>query len=249
MAGIKQLANQTAWYGLSNIIGRFINYLLTPILTSIYAPAAYGDISLLYAIAAFLNIVFTYGMETSYFRFNQMEAESKVFNNAFSSLLLTTIFFSIVLIIPAETIANSLELNGHKEFVLYVIGIVALDTLAVLPFSKLRHEGRPRKFAFIKVTNILFNVLIVLFFLQVCKPAFEQGKDNFFASLYNPKIGIGYVFIAQLVSSALTFVLLFKEWKDYRFDWDAKLFKEIFLYSTPLIVVGFGGMINETIDR
>lgn len=93
MSGIKQLASQTAWYGLSNIIGRFINYLLTPLLTSIYAPAAFGDISLLFAIAAFLNIIFTYGMETSYFRFIQLEEEKKVFNNALSSLLITTALF------------------------------------------------------------------------------------------------------------------------------------------------------------
>lgn len=249
MAGIKQLANQTAWYGLSNIIGRFINYLLTPLLTSIYAPAEYGDISLLFAIAAFLNIVFTYGMETSYFRFTQLEKESNVFNNAFTSLLGTTVLFSILLILPSEQIANYLELHGHKEFILYVIGIVALDTLSVLPFSKLRQEGRPRKFAFIKITNILVNVLLVIFFLQICKPAFEEGKNNLFAHLYSPQIGIGYVFVAQLIASALTFILLWKEWKSYQFSWDAKLFKEIFIYSTPLIIVGFGGMINETIDR
>ena len=249
MAGIKQLANQTAWYGLSNILGRFINYLLTPILTSIYAPEAYGDISLLFAIAAFLNIVFTYGMETSYFRFNQLEDEKKVFNNAFSSLLLTTTLFSAALIIPSSYIAASLKLNGHSEYIIYVIGIVALDTLAVLPFSKLRHQGRPRKFAFIKISNILINVLLVIFFLQMCKPAFEEGKQNFLSTLYSPGIGIGYVFIAQLIASAITIVLLLKEWRGYRFNLDAKLFKQLFAYSTPLIIVGFGGMINETIDR
>ncbi len=249
MSGIKQLANQTAWYGLSNIIGRFINYLLTPILTSIYAPAAFGDISLLFAIAAFLNIIFTYGMETSYFRFNQIEQETKVFNNAFSSLLLTTIIFSTLLILPAGWIASYLSLDGHTEYIFYVVGIVALDTLAVLPFSKLRHEGRPRKFAFIKITNILINVLLVIFFLQICKPAFEKGEASIFSSLYNPTIGIGYVFLSQLIASGCTLLLLIKELKTYQFNIDLKLFKEIFIYSSPLIIVGFGGMINETIDR
>ena len=249
MSGIKQLANQTAWYGLSNIIGRFINYLLTPLLTSIYAPAAFGDISLLFAIAAFLNIIYTYGMETSYFRFIQLEDEKKVFNNAFSSLLLTTLIFSALLILSADSIAAYLQLNGHKEYIVFVIGIVALDTLAVLPFSKLRHEGRPQKFAVIKITNILINVLLVVFFLQICKPAFENGQKNIWANCYNPSIGIGYVFVAQLMASGLTILLLQKEFRTFQFKIDTQLIKDIFIYSSPLIIVGFGGMINETIDR
>jgi O-antigen/teichoic acid export membrane protein len=249
LSGIKQLANQTAWYGLSNIIGRFINYLLTPLLTSIYAPAAFGDISLLFAIAAFLNIIYTYGMETSYFRFIQLEDEKKVFNNAFSCLLLTTLVFSVLLILPAASTAAYLQLNGHKEYIVFVIGIVALDTLAVLPFSKLRHEGRPQKFAVIKITNILINVLLVVFFLQICKPAFENGQKNIWANCYNPSIGIGYVFVAQLMASGLTILLLQKEFRTFQFKIDTQLIKDIFIYSSPLIIVGFGGMINETIDR
>ncbi len=249
MSGIKQLASQTAWYGLSNIIGRFINYLLTPLLTSIYAPAAFGDISLLFAIAAFLNIIFTYGMETSYFRFIQLEDEKKVFNNAFSSLLITTVLFSAMLILPAPSIAKYLQLEGHEEYILLVIGIVALDTFAVLPFSKLRHEGRPKKFALIKISNILINVSLVIFFLHICKPAFENGENNFWSALYSPSIGIGYVFVAQLIASGITLLLLFKEFKSYQIDINPDLIKNILLYSSPLIIVGFGGMINETIDR
>lgn len=249
MSGIKQLANQTVWYGLSNIIGRFINYLLTPILTSIYAPAAFGDISLLFASAAFLNIIYTYGMETSYFRFNQIEDEKKVFNNAFSLLLFTTVFFSTLFIVPSKSIAAFLMLDGHHEYILYVIGIVGLDTLAVLPFSKLRHEGRPRKFAFIKILNILINVMLVIFFLQICKPAYQRGDHSLWAKLYHPTVGIGYVFLAQLIASACTIVLLLHELTSYKFKLDKQLIKDLFMYSSPLIIVGFGGMINETIDR
>lgn len=249
MSGIKQLASQTAWYGLSNIIGRFINYLLTPLLTSIYAPAAFGDISLLFAIAAFLNIIFTYGMETSYFRFIQLEEEKKVFNNALSSLLITTALFSAMLILPASSIAAYLQLAGHEEYILLVVGIVALDTIAVLPFSKLRHEGRPKKFALIKISNILINVSLVIFFLHVCKPAFENGEKNIWSTLYSPSIGIGYVFVAQLIASGITLLLLFKEFKSFQLDINTRLVRDILIYSSPLIIVGFGGMINETIDR
>ena len=191
MSGIKQLANQTIWYGLSNIVGRFINYLLTPILTYFYAPAQFGDISILFAYAAFLNIIFTYGMETSYFRFTQNVEEKKVFNTAFTSLLLSTTLFCLLLLLPVQHVANFMEIGKHPEYVIYVVGIVAFDTLAVLPFSKIRFEGRPRKFALIKLINILINFGLVVFILYVLKPIHQNNAKSFLGGLYDPKIGIG----------------------------------------------------------
>ena len=249
MAGIKQLANQTIWYGLSNIVGRFINYLLTPILTYIYASAEYGDISILFATAAFLNIIFTYGMETSYFRFTQKEEQQKVFNTTFSMLLITTTVLLVLLLYPIQYIANAMNLSEHPEWLVYVVLIVALDTFSVIPFSKLRQDGKPKKFAAIKLLNILINMFFVIFFLYFCKEDFESEKQSFFASLYNPNIGIGYVFIANLIASAATLLMLVKEFTGFQVNLDKKLLKEIFIYSTPLIIVGFGGIINETIDR
>ncbi len=249
MAGIRQLANQTIWYGLSNIVGRFINYLLTPILTFIYASADYGDISILFATAAFLNIVFTYGMETSYFRFAQKEEQQKVFNTTFSMLLITTTALLVFLLSPIQYIADTMNLGEHPEWLVYVVLIVALDTFAVIPFSKLRQDGKPKKFAAIKLLNILINMFFVIFFLYFCKEDYESGKQSFFASLYNPNIGIGYVFIANLIASAATLLMLVKEFTGFQVNLDKKLLKEIFIYSTPLIIVGFGGIINETIDR
>jgi O-antigen/teichoic acid export membrane protein len=249
LAGIRQLANQTIWYGLSNIVGRFINYLLTPILTFIYASADYGDISILFATAAFLNIVFTYGMETSYFRFTQKEEQQKVFNTTFSMLLITTTALLVLLLSPIQYIADTMNLGEHPEWLVYVVLIVALDTFAVIPFSKLRQDGKPKKFAAIKLLNILINMFFVIFFLYFCKEDYESGKQSFFASLYNPNIGIGYVFIANLIASAATLLMLVKEFTGFQVNLDKKLLKEIFIYSTPLIIVGFGGIINETIDR
>lgn len=249
LAGIRQLANQTIWYGLSNIVGRFINYLLTPILTFIYASADYGDISILFATAAFLNIVFTYGMETSYFRFTQKEEQQKVFNTTFSMLLITTTALLVLLLSPIQFFADTMNLSEHPEWLVYVVLIVALDTFAVIPFSKLRQDGKPKKFAAIKLLNILINMFFVIFFLYFCKEDFESGKQNFVASLYDPNIGIGYVFIANLIASAATLLMLAKEFTGFKVNLDKQLLKEIFIYSTPLIIVGFGGIINETIDR
>lgn len=249
MSKIKKLASQTFWYGFSNIFGRFINYLLTPLLTGIYSSAQYGDISILFAYAAFLNIVFTYGMETAYFRFNNTQPEPMVYNTGMASLFITTILLTAVLMIPVPAVASAMKIEQHPEFVRWVIWIVALDTLAVLPFSKLRYEGRPRKFAAIKILNILVNVGLVVFFLVFCKGEHEKGANNIWAVLYNPRIDIGYVFLANLAASLITLLLLGREIIAFRPVLDKSLWKSMMAYTAPLIIVGFGGMINETIDR
>lgn len=249
MSSIKKLAGQTFWYGFSNIFGRFINYLLTPLLTGIYSSEQYGDISILFAYASFLNIVFTYGMETAYFRFNNNFPEKEVYNTGLFTLILTTVIFTAALMLPVPAVASFMKLGNHPEFVKWVLWIVALDTLAVLPFSKLRFENRPRKFAAIKITNILVNVGMVLFFLVLCKGDYERNADTAWAIIYNPKINIGYVFLANLIASAITIILLGKELLAFKPAMNTRLLKEMLVYTAPLIIVGFGGMINETIDR
>ena len=249
MSSIKKLAGQTIWYGLSSIFGRFLNYLLTPILATIFASAEYGKITTLFTIAAFLNIFFTYGLETSYFRFSAQEPEQKVYNTCSSSIIISTVLLTALLWLLTDNIAVFLELSDHPEFILWVIFIVALDTLSVMPFAKLRHTGRPRKFAAIKILNILINVGLVIFFLVVCKNDYEKNADTFFAVIYNPQIGLGYVIIANLVASGITLLLLAKEFFQFNFRLNPNFWKEMMRYSWPLIIVGFGGMVNETIDR
>jgi O-antigen/teichoic acid export membrane protein len=249
LSSIKKLAGQTAWYGLSSIFGRFLNYLLTPLLATIFASAEYGKITTLFTIAAFLNIIYTYGLETSYFRFSSLQPESKVYNTSSSSIIITTILLTVVLWFFVNDIAIFLELPDHPEYILWVIFIVAVDTLCVMPFAKLRYTGRPRKFAAIKILNIIINVALVIFFLVVCKNEYEKNSSNFLASLYDPKMGLGYVIIANLIASGVTLLLLAREFFQFSFRIDAGFWKEMMRYSWPLIIVGFGGMINETIDR
>ena len=204
LSGIKKLAGQTIWYGMSSIFGRFLNYLLTPLLTTIFFADDYGVISLLFGYAAFLNIIFTYGMETSYFRFASIEPEKKVYNTASSSLWISTILFSILLFGFREPLASFIDISHHPEYITWTILIVALDTLAVMPFAKLRYEQRPRKYAFIKILNILINIGLILFFLVFCKNEYENNPGSTWAKLYDPGIGLGYVFIANLAASGIT---------------------------------------------
>ena len=249
MSGIKKLAGQTIWYGVSSIFGRLLNYLLTPVLTAIFLEREYGKISILFTIAALLNIIYTYGMETSYFRFASTQPESKVYNTASTSIWFTTSIFTILLLLLVPPIAEFYELADHPEYITWIILIVGLDTLAVMPFAKLRFEGRPRKYALIRVLNIVINVGLVLFFYLLCKPAYESSPESFLGKLYDPSVGLGYVVLANLAASAITLVLLAKELFQFRLRLNPVFWKEMMSYSWPLIIVGFGGIINETIDR
>lgn len=234
------------WYGVSSIFGRFLNYLLNPLLATLFATADFGKISTLFAIAAFLNIFFTYGLETAYFRFSTKIEEKKVYNTAVSSIIITTTILGTILLLLSKQIAFFLEIPEHPEYIQWVIAIVMIDTFCLLPFSKLRFEGRPRKFASIKIFNILLNVSLVIFFLVVCKKAPE---GSFLNNLYTDDIGLGYVIIANLIASTVTFLLLLKEFFQFKFKLDFTFWKELMQYSWPLIIVGFGGMVNELIDR
>ena len=158
MGTLKKLAGQTAIYGLSSILGRSINFLLIIVYTGYLSKADLGAFTGIYALIGFLNIVFTYGMETSYFRFTQTEEQQKVFNTTFSMLLITTTAFLLLLLFPIQYIADIMQLSTHPEWLVYVVVIVALDTFAVIPFSKLRQDGKPKKFAAVKLLNIFYQI-------------------------------------------------------------------------------------------
>ena len=246
MSGIKKLASQTVWYGASTIFNRMLSYLLTPLLTSIFIASDFGKITTLFTIAAFMNIIYSFGMETAYFRFLTEENEDKVYNTAFSTIIINTILISIVFFFFAQPIAEFIKLPDHKEYIYWVILIVIFDTLAVLPFAKLRHSGRPRKYALIKMLNILLQISLVIFFFLICKPA---AQGSFLSEFYNPQIGPGYVIVANVIASGITLLLLSRECLQFKWSADRMFWKKMIIYSLPLLIVGFGGMVNELIDR
>ena len=246
MSGIKKLAQQTIWYGTSTIVNRMLGYLLTPLLTSVFAAGDFGKITTLFTIAAFMNIVYSFGMETAYFRFISREDESKVYNNAFVIIAITTILFTLFFALLIQPIAALIKLPDHPEYIWWVILIVIFDTMAVLPFAKLRHSGRPVKFAFVKVINVVIQLALVVFFLFICKNA---PSGSIFASFYKPEVGVGYVILSNVIASGVTLLLLYREFFQFQFVIDKDLCRQIIIYSLPLLIVGFGGMVNELIDR
>lgn len=240
------------WYGASSIAARFLNYLLTPYLTdpSVLKGSAYGEMSLIYAAIPFLNVIFTYGLETAYFRFSKTkEEERNVFSTSMVSIIVSTVLLTGVLLLFRNQLALLIGIQDHPEYFTWSAFIIAFDALSALSFAKLRYEGRPVKFATVRIAGIVLNIGLTVFFLSVCPRIQHSNPHGFIGTWYNRDLGVGYVIIANLVQSVFTILLLSKEFFSFRWKFDAKLWKQVILYSSPLILAGFAGMINETFDR
>ena len=255
MSSIKKLAGQTIWYGISSIAARFINYLLTPLLTynltNTEGQAHYGQIGLIYSAIPILNIVFTYGFETAYFRFaSKEEFKNDIYNTAAISLFFSTIFFSVLLWIFQHAFGVAIGLADFPSIIQISIFIIALDALSTIPFAKLRQEQRPRKFAFIKIAGILINIFVTWFYVAWCPKHVDVNANSFLNIIYDPSTNpVVYVVFANLIQSAFTLLFLSNEIKQIRFKFNTQLWKEMMIYSLPLVIAGMGGMINETFDR
>lgn len=255
MSIYKKLAGQTAIYGLSSILGRLLNYLLVPLYTRVFETGEYGVVTQFYAYAAFLNIVFTYGLETAFFRFSQTENNRpQVYSTALISLLLTSAAFFLVITFFAGPIAASFvaadQLDSHLPlYVIWFAGILAADAITAIPFARLRQQNKALRFAMIRLVNILLNIGFNLFFLVICPKWIALHPDSWMTSCYDPSHGVGYVFLANLLASLITLVLLLPELRHVTAGFDRALWKNMLRYALPLMVAGFAGMINETFDR
>jgi O-antigen/teichoic acid export membrane protein len=250
---LKKLAGQTVIYGLGTMLPRFLNYLLTPILTRQFLPAEYGINSELFAYISFLNVIFTYGMETTFFNFNaRLDDKRAVYSTALMSLLTSSVVFSILLLLVSPGIANALSTPNAiypVKFITWSILIIATDAIAAIPFAKLRSENKAIKFSVLKLINVIVNFSLTVFFVKFCKTAYEHNEVNFMASLYDPEIGIGYVFLSSLIANVVTLLLLGRQLAAIQLHLNTALLKQMLSYTWPLIILGFAGMINETLDR
>ncbi len=249
MSSIKKLAGQTLWYGIPTVGSRFIGYILNFSLIYLYQAADTADLTQIYALIPFLNILFTYGMETAYFRFVQEQDKQKLYSTLCISLFITSLIFSVVLLMFSQQLADATYMPGHPEYFKWMVWIIFFDTLSTLPFARLRQEGRPRKYAFVKLTTIVINVLVVLFFLGICPNIQRTDPGSILLIFYDPSIGIGYYLVGNLVGSIVALIFLRKEMLDIKIDFDSKICKQVIKYAYPLIIVGMGGMINEMLSR
>jgi O-antigen/teichoic acid export membrane protein len=238
------------WYGVSSIAARFLNYLLTPYLTSTLLTSAYGEMNLVYSLIPFLNILFLYGLETAYFRFVQKKGnEPEVYNTITVSLIVSTVVFTVLVLLFRNTFAGIISLKEHPEYITWSAFIIAFDALTIIAFARLRQEGRPVKYAMIKIAGILVYIGLTVFFLSVCPALVKKDPNGFISVFYDRKKEVAYIFIANVAQAVVTFLLLAKVFFSFQWKFNKQLWKEIMIYSLPLLIAGFGGMINETFDR
>jgi len=235
MSEMKSLAKDTAIYGLSSIIGKFLNYLLVPLYTYVLARTDdYGIVTNLYAWTALLLVILTYGMETGFFRFaNREDYDAKsVYKTAFLTLLSTSTLFALLVVLFQQPIADGMGYSGHAEFITMMAITVALDAFACIPFAYLRYQKRPIRFAVLKLLFVVLNIGFNLLFLVVL------GKNDVY-----------YVFLSNILATIIQTLCLLPFTLPKGGHYDVQVLKQMLRYSLPLLVLGVAGIMNQTLDR
>lgn len=247
---LKKLAGETAIYGMSSIIGRFLNWWLVPYYSRIFLPEEYGVVTNLYSYVAFLLVILTFGMETGFFRFaNKTQQNDKIYSTSAFSLFGSSLLFVAIAFIFSGKLAGFLDYPNSKQYIEWLAVIVALDAATAIPFANLRLEGKAVRFATLKMVNIFFNIFFNVFFLTVCPYILKSNPDSFVRFIYHPEFGVGYVFISNLIASVITLIMLIPEIRKIKLLFDWRLFREMFWYSFPILLVGIAGMVNQNIDK
>ncbi|MEL6358443.1 MAG: lipopolysaccharide biosynthesis protein [Bacteroidota bacterium] len=252
MRPLQKLASETVLYGLSSVLGRVLNYLLlVPFYTSIFLPTDYGVITEWYAYAAFLQLLYTYGMETAYFRFAQKEPAA--FDWTLSALLASSLVFSGLLVLLATPITVALGYSGHTRYVYYFAAILAVDTAAAIPFARLRLHKRALFFVGAKLLQIALTIALNLGLLYGCA---HIAAGNSLSSLqpwvarwYDPTKRVEYVFMANLVANAAILPLLSRSFMHFRFRLPWQSLRPMLVYAFPLLLMGLAGTVNEMLSR
>lgn len=251
MAGIRGLFKDTAIYGVSSILGRFLNWCLVPLYTIMFPAEEYGIVTYIYSIVGLALIILTYGMETGFFRFANHERyhdAMEVYSTALVSLAVSSTAFIAAVLIWLQPISAALDCGGHEIYVAMMAVTVGLDAFTSLPFSFLRYRKRPVRFATLRLVNIGLNIGLNLFFILLC-PWLWEHAPGWIAWFYDPDFGIGYIFLSNVATSVLNLLLLIPELRGFRYRFNGKLWREMIVYSFPLLVLGVAGIMNQTIDK
>lgn len=248
MPSIKQLASQTAIYGLTTILARMLNFALTPLHTSLMGRAEYGVLNDLYSLIAFLMVLLTFGMETAFFKFynDPKRDKNQVFSSTAGFTLYTSAIIFLVLALFFEPILALLRYEGQPNFVIWMLLIVAMDAIAAVPLARLRAEHRPMKFLAVRLSSIGLMVLLNLcFFLWFPHLLKVDIAADFIRSFYEPGLGVTYILVANLIGNGLMLLLFLPELLkiDLRPNWP--LLRKILLYSSPLVIGFLAGIANE----
>lgn len=252
MSSLKKLANETVWYGASSIFAKFFVQVLTPYLTAEFRGSPdFGKMALIYAAFSFINMGALFGLDYAFFRFIvKKETPRSLYSTLFISLASTTIVIAAAIIYFQVPFAKALDVANHPGYITLGTLMISFDVLSALPFARLRHEGRPRKFAFIRISGVILYVSLIFFFLSVCPRLLRTHPNSIIAFIYFPAFGpVGYVILANVIQNGFQLLLLSPLLRGFRWTFDVRLWREVMVYSLPLTVAGLAGMINETFDR
>ncbi|WP_411893926.1 oligosaccharide flippase family protein [Winogradskyella sp. A2] len=249
MSAFKSLFKQTFIYGLATVLPRMLSFLLVPLYTSeavLSSPAEYGKVSVIFSYFVLFNVILAYGMETAFFRFfNKEDDKEKVIGTSTISLVVSSLAFFVIALIFQNQISSYIDID--VKYINLVIWILLLDALVIIPFAWLRANEKPMRYATIKIFNVCVNIGLNLFFLLVLKNLAETG--NLFETIYRPNFEISYIFIANLVASAFTLLLMASFYFKLKYKFDSRLWKQMMHYAIPVLVAGIAFSINETFDR
>ena len=252
MANLKSLAKDTAIYGLSSIVGRFLNYLLVPLYTAKISAAngGYGVITNMYAYTALLLIILTYGMETTFFRYANKQGENpgKVYSTILLSVGFTSLLFIILVCSFISPLASFMGYAEHPSYVWVMFTTVAIDAFQCIPFAYLRYQKRPVRFATLKLLFIVMNILLNLAFF-VLLPTLYKSNPDLIGHIYSPTVGAGYAFYINLFCTATITFFFYKELTGFRYVFDTALMKRMLRYSWPILVLGIAGILNQAADK
>ena len=252
MANLKSLTKDTAIYGLSSIIGRFLNYLLVPLYTDAITKASggYGVITNIYAYTALLLVILTYGMETTFFRFANKSEEDpkKVYATILLSVGTTSLLFVIFVFIFLSPISSAMGYADHPSYIWVMAMVVAIDAFQCIPFAYLRYQKRPIKFAALKLLFVVLNITLNLVFFLLL-PALYKTHPDVIGHIYDPSVGAGYAFYINLACTAPITFFFYKELTGFKYTFDKQLMRRMMRYSWPILVLGIAGILNQTADK
>lgn len=252
MAGLKSLAKDTVIYGLSSIVGRFLNYLLVPLYTAKMSAESggYGVVTNVYSYTALLLVILVYGMETTFFRYSNKEDENphRVYSTILTSVGFTSFLFVAAVLLFLNPIAGAMGYASHPEYIGVMAVVVAMDAFQSIPFAYLRQQKRAIKFASLKLLFIVLNIgLNLLYFVAL--PELYKSYPDVIGKIYDPTMGVGYVFYLNLVCTGVVMLCLFPELRGFKWEYDGKLLRRMLAYSMPILVLGIAGILNQTADK
>ena len=252
MASLKSLAKDTAIYGMSSILGRFLNYLLVPLYTAKLSAASggYGVITNVYAYTALLLVILTYGMETTFFRFANKEGEDprRVYSTILIAVATTSLLFVALVLAFIGPVSAFMGYADHPSYVWVMAMTVAIDAFQCIPFAYLRYQKRPMKFAALKLLFIILNIALNLLFFAVL-PALYASRPESVAAIYDPTVGAGYAFYINLACTASITFCFWRELTCVKPVFDRQLMRRMLSYSWPILVLGIAGILNQTADK